>query len=231
MSTRGRINIKEWGNSLVEIGEMSRAAFEELVRANEAKAEFMKKHNLPTNIMYGQIQRLEELTGILPPNYENELFWLRCVPREQHVRTETFIDIGVEEIKKKIPEFSRRNKYIYQIIEYWKTKYSGTIIANNGKIVQELWLGSHVRQETLTIDDVFSQSIDLTKGEIHFSYSPNSEREQKEIMINALRFFVDKLSRQKLEQLRFYADYGYREDKGYRFLDGSELRFWTNTNL
>jgi len=94
--------------------------------------------------------------------------------------------------------------------------------------LSELWLGDHTEQDHISIENSWSQSIDTTT-DFHFNYSPNTSQKEKEIMLNALRYFTNPIIRDNIDRLRFYADYIYRKDKGYIFLDGSEGKFWTNT--
>ncbi len=232
MVRKGRINIREWIKPLANLGVLNKQQFLEIASANDDKEQFLRKYHLPQYRYFGTVKSVPALFRIIEPQARNGRFWLRCIPAKTKVKVMTCIDMGFHNLQEQITLMNNSGEvYLFQIIEYIKGTHAGTIIADHGKIIGELWCGDHIDQDRIFRDESFRQTINIPIGETAFMYSKNATARERSIMIDALKFFAKTLHPKDLEQLKLYADYVYNPDWGYIFIDGSEKDLWTNTGL
>lgn len=128
------------------------------------------------------------------------------------------------------------DNYSVEIREHWEPDYSGTIISNgSGSTIVEQVKGSHANLEKLPLADqkhnategVKKIQIDTERADLHFMDEGQPTAEEKTIMIDALKYFTSEITREKLEQLKIYAEYCYAAEHGYRFIDVADSKYWT----
>ena len=226
MISKGKTNIKEWLSKCVKLGIINDNSFQRLVESNENKEGFLNKYSLPRYKQFGKVQQFRELERLVPDEHKiNGKFWVRNIPKNDDLPTTSKFNVSYNHLEDIIKKSG--DNYIFQIIEYFKGEYSGTIIINQGKLLHEMWEGDHKDSEKKKSTKIFVQSVNTPFGGIHFDYSKNTKDYEKNLMVEGIKFFSPNLTMASLENLRLYADYIYTKNSGYIFIDGSELDFWT----
>ncbi|MBU1038819.1 hypothetical protein KKC17_01080 [Patescibacteria group bacterium] len=213
---------------------------EKLLKENEEKQDRLKKYRLPTYATTGTHSSLEEAISYIPENkWGVEKFLVRCVPKNNGgLKIQRCRNISLEEVinfVNNLPE--GKNNYFVEIREHWEPNYSGTIISDgDGSTVIEQVKGSHANLENQSIatptinpeTGIKKLEINNNRFDLHFVSQGEPNLEEKNIMLEALRYFTPEINRKKLEKLKVYTEYCFSNKYGYRFIDIADNDYWTN---
>lgn len=222
-------DIKQWAEKASNLGLRLGDSLESILKQSVAKKERLKNSGLPIGISYGPFDSFEEIDKSVPIEQRDKtVYFLRCVPKDykpgKDSKIERFYNVNYNQAKNYFKQISIDSKeYTAELFEIWEPDYSGGLIINNGRVMIDLEKGDRFYSKE-NEDENKGANLDLTGHEtsktgIHFEYNNNPTNEEKEIMLEALKYINPYLDRELFERLKIYAEYFYSHKEGFKFVD------------
>jgi len=233
----------DWLLAQQKEGSINAKETERLLKENEEKQERLRAYQLPTFATTGTCSSLEEAISLIPENkWGVEKFLVRCLPRNNNdnLNIQRARNVSLDEVADFVNNLpGGRDNYLVEIREHWEPDYAGTIISDgNGSTVIEQVKGAHANIENQSAvdpshnikDGIKKIEINANHFDLHFVSQGQPDLEEKNIMIDALKYFTHEISRENLEELKIYTEYCFSKKYGYKFIDIANSKYWTTLN-
>jgi hypothetical protein len=217
--------IAQWLVKLLANNLISTELYNEVIHDNENKSGKLISWQLPHEPVFGPFSSIECSKQGLPSNLFDTNLVVRFIPttlNPNHFKK--FIKVTFGELPLLTNELPLPiNNYTITFRKFIEAKYIGWLMINEGKVLSEL---SPEPNETGEAKYNCTRLIgNFNTGQQHFTYE-NADDIEKQIMLNAIRYFCRNMLRSEIIETRIYTEYMFTDDNNYVFLDVSDHPFW-----
>jgi|GEM_PF-3937332 len=238
-------DITEWTKKSAEAGLVNKDELERVLINAGTKKSRLENSGLPIGVSYGPFDSWSDIEQAVPNNKRDNIqYFIRCVPKDYETRSKLTISRLPNASWLEVKEYYDRlsggsDKYTIQLFETWQPDYSGGLVINNGRVMVDLEQGDKFFYKK---EDDKSQPVGATmdvsgqesgKFDLHFNYANNPTDEEKQIMLQTVKYLNPQLDRELFEKLQVYADYFYSREHGFKFVEyweGEEAKKYIGFN-
>ena len=223
-------DITQWAKKANELGITIGNSADEILEQSQNKKERIEKSGLPTGTIYGPYDSFEEIEKVVSLEKRKDTrYFVRCVPKNykknSNLEIKRINNVNYDQAKELYGKILEdKENYTVTLLEIWEPEYSGGVVINQGRVMIDLEKGDKFYSKEDSPEEIKGASLDVSGQEtretnIHFDYSNDPTKKEKEIMMEAIKYFNPELNRDIFEQLKIYTDFYYSSKYGFKFVD------------